>query len=331
MSEPATPEREPPVSRTPRNLGVRVGILLGFTIIVALGFLGYVLHARGVFEAERRVFLVTDNAEGVRVGMDLTFAGFPIGYVRRIRLRPDGKVRINVRIPESEAHWLRTSSVFTLELPLIGEARLRAYSHNLQDPPLENRAERPVLRGDTNAEIPRMVASLRQVLENLDAATGPGSHLAESLRHARTVTERMAGKQGVLGALMGSEENAARVLGTIDRTNRLLDDLSRVTRRLDGTLAKTDGVIDDTRKAAQAASALLGDVRARLKEVDRILADAQAAAANAKSASASVASATTDLAALRAEVEASLRKVASLIEEINRKWPFERQGEIRLP
>jgi phospholipid/cholesterol/gamma-HCH transport system substrate-binding protein len=40
--------------------------------------------------------------------------------------------------------------------------------------------------------------------------------------------------------------------------------------------------------------------------------------------------ATQDLGALRAEVDASLRKVNGLIEEINRKWPFRRDSEIRL-
>ena len=40
---------------------------------------------------------------------------------------------------------------------------------------------------------------------------------------------------------------------------------------------------------------------------------------------------TTDLVALRAEVEANLRKITSLIDEINRKWPFARDTKIKLP
>ena len=36
-------------------------------------------------------------------------------------------------------------------------------------------------------------------------------------------------------------------------------------------------------------------------------------------------------AASAAEVEASLRKVAALIDEINRKWPFERDTKMKLP
>ena len=48
-----------------------------------------------------------------------------------------------------------------------------------------------MLRGDTQQEIPRMVATLRTVLENIDQMTDSGSSLQESLKSARTVTERM--------------------------------------------------------------------------------------------------------------------------------------------
>jgi phospholipid/cholesterol/gamma-HCH transport system substrate-binding protein len=46
-------------------------------------------------------------------------------------------------------------------------------------------------------------------------------------------------------------------------------------------------------------------------------------AANAKVA-------TADLDTLRAEVESSLRKVGRLVDEINRKWPFARDAELKL-
>ncbi len=41
--------------------------------------------------------------------------------------------------------------------------------------------------------------------------------------------------------------------------------------------------------------------------------------------------AATDLGALRAEVDVSLRKVTNLVDEINRKWPFARDMELKLP
>ena len=69
---------------------------------------------------------------------------------------------------------------------------------------------------------------------------------------------------------------------------------------------------------------MLTEARASLKKVDAVLAEAQAVGADARLAS-------TDLGVLRAEVEASLRKVTQLVEEINRKWPFARDLELKLP
>ena len=40
---------------------------------------------------------------------------------------------------------------------------------------------------------------------------------------------------------------------------------------------------------------------------------------------------TNDLSLLRGEVEASLRKVDGLVNEINRKWPFAKDAEVKLP
>ena len=319
------------LSYVPKTLGVKVGMLLAVAVMVAVALVVYVLYARGTFEQFQRLTLVADNAEGVSAGMDLTFAGFPIGRVRRLSLADDGKARIHVRVPVSEVRWLRTTTIFTLEVPVVGGAKIRAFTANLQDPPLPDRAERPVLRGDATAEIPLMVASLRSVLENIDRITDNGSSLQESLKNARTVTDRMAGKYGVLGGVLGGEDNAKKVNASIDRANALLASLGGVSLKLDSVLAKTDqrvlgagGLVDETHKAVKEANAILGEVRASLKRVDGILADAQAVAGNAKAA-------TTDLATLRAEVEASLRKVAALIDEINRKWPFERDTKIKLP
>jgi len=315
----------------PRSLGVKVGILIAVTVMVIGGFVTYVLYARGVFEDTQRIALITDNAEGIAVGTDLTFAGFPIGRVRSIRLRDDGKVRIGVRVPVSEAKWLRESSIFVIEVPLVGAAKLRAFTANLQDAPLPDRAERPVLRGDTAQEIPRMVATLRAVLENVDKMTETGSSLEESLKNARAVTERMAGKHGVLGGVLGGEDQARKVIAAIDRANTLLASLGGVSLKMDSVLSKAEqrvfgqaGFVDETQKAVAQTNAILGEVRESLKRVDVILADAQTTAGNAKAAS-------TDLGQLRAEVDASLRKLAGLIDEINRKWPFERDTKIKLP
>src|ERR1700694_3848534 len=215
-------EREPGFTAIPKNLQFRVGLLLGLTLMVAVGFVVSVLYARGVFEARQQLILVADNAEGVSIGMDLTFSGLPIGRVNRMALAEDGRARIDLDVPRQDAHQLRTGSVFTIERGVVGSARIRAYTGNLQDPPLPDGAVCPVLRGDASDEIPRMVATLRTMLENVEQMTAAGGSLHASLANLQAVTERLAGRQGALAAVLGGEEQAQKVTHAIERAHPLL-------------------------------------------------------------------------------------------------------------
>lgn len=316
-----------PQSENPPTLSQvesRAIALLVLVTALVCSFLLYVMYARGVFESTQQLVLVADDSEGVIVGMDLTFSGFPIGRVRRIELSPEGKARMVIDVPRKDTHWLRTSSIFTMERSMVGETRIRAFSGMLTDPPLPENAERTVLRGDTNAEIPRLVASTRALLENLENMTGPESSINTSLGHLRTVTERLTGRYGVLTGMLGSEENAKKVIATLDRANTSLDRANALLAKADQKVFGNQGVMDETQAAIAQLTGVLTDTRASLKKIDAVLVEAQAIGANARVAS-------TDLGALRAEVEISLRKVSHLVEEINRKWPFARDTEIKLP
>src|SRR5256884_8519520 len=129
-------ERDSAQTPVPKNLQFRVGLLVGLAVVLGAGFVIYALYARGVFEDTQRLTLVAENAEGVAIGMDLTFSGFPIGRVQRLALDEQGRARIDIDVPRKDARWLRTSSVFTIERGVVGSARIRAYTGNLQDPPL---------------------------------------------------------------------------------------------------------------------------------------------------------------------------------------------------
>jgi phospholipid/cholesterol/gamma-HCH transport system substrate-binding protein len=311
---------ESPSVRPPANVELKALLLLILMAALVCGFVLYVMYARGVFESTQRLVLVADDSEGVLVGMDLTFSGFPIGRVQRIDLGSDGKARILIDVPSKDANWLRTSSVFTLERGLVGDTRIRAFTGVLDDPLLPPDSVRTVLRGDTAAEIPRLVATARELLENLQAITAADSSLNTSLANVQAVTGRLNGQYGVLGGALGGDDNAKKIIATLDRVNALL---TKADQRVFGQPGQR-GVMDDAQAAVVQLNNVLSDARASLKKVDAVLAEAQAVGSNARIAS-------NDLGALRAEVDASLRKVTQLVDEINRKWPFARNTELKLP
>ena len=317
----------PPALPTPAHLETKASLLLLVLLLLVAGAGLYLSYARGAFEATQRLVLIAEDSEGVGVGMDMTFAGFPIGRVRRIELAPDGNARILVDVPVKDAHWLRESSVFALQRGVVGNTNIRAYSGVLTDPPLPDGAVRSVLRGDAAAEIPRLMAEARQLLSNLNAISAEGSAINQSLANLNTFSARLNAPGGAMGALLGGDAQAAKVLATLDRTNTLLARLDGLAAKADTQVFGNDGVMRDARATIQQLNGVLGDARASLGKVDAVLEEAKTVGANARVA-------TTDLGVLRAEVETSLRNIDQLIGEVNRKWPFARDPratELKLP
>ena len=305
------------------NLEARAVLLLGLFVMLVGGTVLYLLYARGAFETTQRLVLLADDSEGVRVGMDLTFSGFPIGRVNRVELAPDGNARILVDVPRKDAHWLRQSSVFTLVRSLVGGASLKAYSGVLADPPLPAGAERKVLVGDAGAELPRLVASARELIQNLMQLSSSESALAGTLGTLRSLTERLQGPRGAAGVLLGNEADAQQISVALARANTLLSRLDGMAAKADAQVLGDNGVVPEARAMIVQLNAMLVDARGTLTKVDAVLAEAQAVAGHAREA-------TTDLGALRGEVDATVRKVEQLVDEVNRKWPFARDAELRL-
>lgn len=330
QTPPPNPSAPTPIA-TPKpvaNIEIKAVLLLLLMLALICGTVFYVLYARGAFERTQELVLLSDDSEGVIIGMDMTFSGFPIGRVRRVELAEKGNVRIIIDVPSKDARWLRTSSVFTMESGLVGNTKIRAYSGVLTDPPLPDNAERTLLRGDTAAEIPKMVALVKDLTQNLVKMTAEESSLSQSLANVQAVTDTLKAPGGGMRLLAGDDVKLAQLskqlTTTLDRTNTLLLKVDGITAKADKQVFGEKGLVSDTQLTMQQVTVTLADARASLQKLDSVLLEAKDVASNAKVA-------TADLNTLRTEVESSLRKVDQLVGEINRKWPFARDVQIKLP
>lgn len=330
MSDPNKPSTENPAPqampelRPVAHLERKAAALLLLTIALVVGAALYLLYARGAFESTQTLVLTSDDSEGVSVGMDMTFSGFPIGRVSKLELAPDGNVRILVAVPSKDAHWLRVSSVFTLVKGIVGGTTIKAYSGMLEDAPLPDGAERPVLRGDATAEIPQIVAMAKDLLNNLSLMTAQDSALGKSMDQIRQLGEKLNGESGAMEVLLGSPENAYKTVEMLDRANQLLARMDKVVQRADQQVFDTNGVMPQVKATVQTLNQLLQDTRGSLKKLDAVLVNAESISANVNDASA-------DVAQLRNEVESNLRKIEDLLTDLQRKWPFAKEAEVKLP
>lgn len=332
--QPETPvqKSEPTAKHVPvKNLELKATMLLAFTVALIVASALFLLRARGFFDPKQQLVLVTDNAEGVVAGMDLTFSGFPIGTVKNVSLGEKGNVRIEIDVIEKDAKWLRTSSVFTLIKPIFGAAQLRAYSGILTDPELPDGAERPVLRGDFNEEVGRVIGATKDVLDNLNQLTAQNSELNRSMANLQVFTQKLQSRQGALHAIFGNEEDARKLVAAVDRANAAMAQIQKLAANGDKLVTNADtrvfgpnGIADDAQASVRQLQGLLTDARGSLQRVDAVLKEAQGIAGNVNKA-------TEDLSSLRGDVEANLRKIEDLINDLNRKWPFAKERKIELP
>lgn len=90
---------------------------LAFVVCGLLGVAGLlVLYGRqyGWYEPNLRIYLVVPNSKGLRVGTPVRLSGLRVGVIEALALAPDGRVKIELRVPQRYSRWITPRSVATL-------------------------------------------------------------------------------------------------------------------------------------------------------------------------------------------------------------------------
>ncbi|MFN3544410.1 MAG: MlaD family protein [Thiobacillus sp.] len=309
----------------------KVGVFAATTLVLAAAFLAYLLHARGFFEDTFHLRLAAASADNVAPGVPIVFSGIEIGKVTTLGLNEGGGIVIHATFLERNAKWLKENSTFTLDKPLVGGARIRVDSPDLDAPPLSDDSTVLLQTSDISREIPVLVERVKAILANVEHLTRKDGEIHATLANVQTVTGRMTGEYGVLEGVLGSPEKARAVTDSLDKTRALITKLDGLALKMDSMATKTDQWLFEQDGMAAQTKASLIQVRAMLDEAHASLKKADAIMANAVDISANVKDGTQDIAALRAEIDEAVRRANALVNEINKKWPFARDPEVKLP
>lgn len=327
MPDTSLPPDDDAPAISPQRLRVRALMLLALMAALLVGGVLYLLYVRGAFEPTQPLFLKCENSEGITTGMDMTFSGFPIGRVRRIRMGRDGQALVRVDIKQTHAHLLRESTIFLLETNVVGAAKLRAVTSQLDDPLLPPGSRRPLLRGDLAAELPRILAEASALMNNLVQLTSGESALSQALEDVHRLTERISTpvKGGLLGAITGNPRDGQRLSRLLENADALVLNLNALAKNANTQVLGPKGLTSDAQTALRQVQKMLDELRESLKKLDAILGDA-------KNITGNVEGATTDLQDLRDEVDANLQRAETLMNSLSRRWPFASgKQELKLP
>jgi phospholipid/cholesterol/gamma-HCH transport system substrate-binding protein len=313
------------------KLHFKVGLFAAASLLLGALFIVYLLYARGFFEKTYHLQLAASSADGVAPGVPLAFSGIEIGSVTTLGLNDYGGIVIQVEMLERNAKWLRQDSTFTLDKPLVGGAKIRIDSFNPDAPALPDNSTMLLLTSDISKEIPVLVERVKAILANVEHITRKDGEINATLANVQTVTGRMTGEYGMLEGVLGSPEKARAVTDSLDKTRALITKLDGLALKMDGMAAKTDqwlfarnGMADLSRESLAQVKLMLDDAQSSLKKADALMANAVEISANVKEG-------TQDIAKLRAEVDDAVRQASALVNEINKKWPFARNPEVKLP
>lgn len=306
------------------KLHFKVGVFAAASLVLAAVFIAYLLHARGFFEKTFHLQLAAASADGVAPGVPVVFSGIEIGRVTTLGLNENGGIIIHTEFLGRNAKWLKENSSFTLDKPIVGGAKIRVDSPDLSAPALPDNATMLLLTSDISKEIPALVERVKAILANVEYLTRKDGDINATLANVKTVTGRMTGEYGMLEGVLGSPEKARALTDTLDKTRALMTKLDGMAAKADTWLFAEKGVADQTRDALAQIRLMLNDAQSSLKKADALM-------TNAVEISANVNESTQNLVQLRAEIDDAVRKANDLVNEINKKWPFARKPEVKLP
>jgi phospholipid/cholesterol/gamma-HCH transport system substrate-binding protein len=306
------------------KLHFKVGLFALATLLFGAAFLVYLLYARGHFEHTYRLQLAAASADGVAPGVPLVFSGIEIGSVTSLGLNDGGGIVIQLELPERQAKWLKQDSVYTLDKPLLGSPKISVDSGNLGGAALPENSTMLLLTPDINKEIPVLIGQVKAILANVEHLTRQDGEVNATLANLKTLTGRMTGEYGMLEGVLGSPQKARAVTDSLEQTRALIAKLDGLAGKTDQWLYAQNGVADSTREALAQVRLMLNDAQSSLKKADVLMTNAVAISADVKAG-------TQDIAALRAEIDDAVRKANALVNEINKKWPFARDPEVKLP
>ncbi|MEW5908769.1 MAG: MlaD family protein [Thermodesulfobacteriota bacterium] len=310
---------------------MKVGLLLTLVAGITVAFLIYVLFTHGVFEQSGTVVLVSSDAEGINVGMPVTFSGFPVAKVSRIRLSENGEAHIEIRVPEKNGRWLREGSLFILEKPLVGAAKIKVFTGNFENPKLQEGSKQNLIIGDASAEIPDLIERVKRILVQIDTLVDKDSSFNQILLKIETLFGKMTGEYGILEGILGSRERARQVTASLEQLDSIFKSIEEMSGKGNLLLEKADTQVFGKEGILALADRSMGDIRDLLLDLRGILKKTEAVLDDAKGITSDFKKSTTDIDQLRTEIENNMRQIEHLIDDVKKYFPLSESPEIRLP
>lgn len=280
------------------NVEFKVGMFIIVTSVLIASFIGYVAYKKGVFETELAYVLSSKSGDNLTEGMPVVFSGFKIGRVDSLELNPDGLVIVKIKVPQRHTRWLRQGSVFVLEKPLIGAARIIVATADLKSPALPESVVSQIVEVN---DINEAIKSVKPILEKIYGIT----YNIESL------TSTLADPGGDMNKILRNAKNAS-------------EQIDGILKKVDAMSAKTDERLYGADGVLVQVQTILIELTGKLRKLDPVL-------ENINKISVEATDVTKDMKSLRQDIDSMLDEVNTMLKNIDALIPFKKEPQTKLP
>lgn len=240
--------------------GTRRFLLFGLLAVLAV--IAAILVRQGLFRQTATLGFVTDSAQDISKGQAVRIAGFRVGSVAAVTLRPDGKVEVGLEIDADHMRFVTRDAVVELRKEaLIGAATLEIVPGPDRGKLAADQARLSFSRGES---LTAMAGQLRE-------------QIAPILKDVKTITGTLADQQQGLPATLRQVRETTGALHTLlDTGNRQVAGVGGAAARVLGKAEEDLGQLGRTLETANSRlPALLDRTQGIVDHVERISADAE--------------------------------------------------------
>ena len=315
-----------------QKIELKVGFFLIISTMLIAAAIGYVTYKKGFFAKVYTFTLSSKSGEDLTEGMPVVFSGFKIGTVHALELSDDGSVIIKIKIPERHAKWIRMDSTFIVNKPLIGSARIVVVTDNLQSAVLSPKKAAEVVNV---SDINEAIKKLQPLLEKVDKIAGnietmtkniadPKGSVHKILKNTENLTANLAQKKSFLEMAISDRESIDAIHAALKKTRDITTQVEAILQRVDKMAGKTDDMVYGEEGALPTVIKALKDVLAKLEKLNTTI-------DNINKISNEAADSAGDLKVLREQIDAAVTSLDNLATELEKKIPFKKAPEIKLP
>lgn len=287
-----------------KNVELKVGIFIFISLILIISSLLFVAYKKGYFSESSLFHLSSSSGDGLSEGTSVVFSGFEIGKVSKLELSPSGLVLITIKTSKEHSRWIRESSSFILEKPLMGFPKIIVTTPDLNSSILSTTK---IVHIKTIDGINEAIAKVQPVLEKIEVI----------VKNVETITASLANKKS-LAAMATGDNSSGQDLAQI------LTQSATLSASLHTVIEKANKITDTTDEKLYGEGGVFDDLKSSLFKLDETL-------KKTSQISSDVAASTADLVKLRAELDNAVKNANNLILEIDSKIPLKPKAEVKLP